>query len=136
MFQYVKRGILMNYNWNKYGKIADYIEKIPDSEIDKETIVRNTISRMCYHAYHCLLNWAIKDLSYSFQDGNHTHDHLIKYLYRTKHKDKAGFYKMLKDNRVIADYSDNINNLDALLEDSKDYYYKIVEPLAKYSQKG
>lgn len=126
----------MNYNWNEYRKLAEIFEVLPDSyNVSKETKVRNSISRMFYHAFHCLKNWAEKDLKYCFQDGNHTHDHLIRFLRATHHEDKASNYKKLRDIRVVADYDDNINDFDYLFELSKQYYNSIVEPLAKYSQK-
>ena len=74
----------MNFDWSKFGKFSEWLEKVDDSEVDEETRIRNMISRMSYHAYHCLLNWVSQYSSYKIEQGELTHKTLINHLYRTK----------------------------------------------------
>ncbi len=124
----------MNYNWENYGNFAQKIETLDIA--DKETIIRNTISRLFYHAYHCLEIWAEKKLGYKFIQGERTHACLYNHIKRNRHRDKADDYWELKRLREICDYDDvPLDDLDSLLEEAKNYYKSIVGPLAKFSQK-
>ncbi len=124
----------MNYDWKNYGEFA---LKLDDLDINKETITRNTISRLFYHAYHCLEIWAEKSLGYNFEQGERTHFCLYKHIKKNRHIDKANDYWNLKRLREICDYDDiSLDDLDILLEKAKSYYKNIVEPLAQFSQKN
>ena len=124
----------MNYNWDNFGKFAEYIEKIPDNEIDEETRVRNIISRMCYHAFHCLEIWAIEKAGYKCNMNSSTHQSLINCLRRTKIRDRANDYTQLKAIRVACDYKHESLDVKNQLQDAKFYYKNIVNMLSGYSQ--
>ena len=124
----------MNYNWENFGKIADYIENIPDNEIDEETRARNSISRMCYHAFHCLEIWAIEKASYKGNMNSPTHEGLINYIRKTKIRDRANDYSQLKAIRVACDYKHELLDVKSQLEDAKFFYNNIVSVLSGYSQ--
>ena len=126
----------MSFNWSEFGEIAKVIENLPnDSKVSREAKIRNAVSRMSYHAFHCLINWATKDLKYTFEEGHKTHEHLIRFLYKTHHDDKGLHYTLLRKFRTIADYKEEVEDLELLLNETKKHYKLIVEPLAKYSQK-
>ena len=93
------------------------------------------ISRMSYHAYHCLLNWVRKYSSYKIEQGELTHKTLINHLYRTKKTDKAKWYKQLKEYREQCDYDDEILSLKDTLNKSKILYHHIIDSLSQYSKK-
>ena len=125
----------MNYNWNEYKIFSEIIENLESDKISEETKIRNSISRMFYHAFHCLLNWVETKSSYSFKAGTKTHLALIEHLMRTRHIDKAKKYKKLKELREQCDYEDHIDNLNQKLFEAKDLHKQLVEPLAKFSQR-
>ena len=125
----------MSYDWNNYGKFAKWLESIEISEIDEETKIRNIISRMNYHAFHCLLNWVESKSSYKFPTNGTTHKELINHLIQTRKYDKAQSYKKLKQYRELCDYEDNISSLKVIYEEAKLLYNRIVGPLVQFSQK-
>ena len=125
----------MNFDWSKFGKFSEWLEKVDDSEVDEETRIRNMISRMSYHAYHCLLNWVGQHSSYKIELGEQTHKSLINHLYKIKKTDKAKWYKQLKEYREQCDYDDEILSLKDTLNKSKILYYHIIDSLSQYSIK-
>lgn len=123
----------MNFDWNNYTQLANYLEANELEGIDEETRIRNTISRLFYHAFHCLENWAIASLRYQSTDLG-THRALKEHLKKCKHKDKARLYDDLKDIRAICDYDNNsIEDLTLLLRQAKSIYSDLIGPIKSYS---
>lgn len=123
----------MAYNWEKYKNFAEFILNVDGQIVDEETKIRNAVSRLFYHAFHCLENWAIKSLSYESTENN-THGSLKAHLLRCKHKDKAELYKQLRDIRSICDYDNETSaDLKQLFARAKIIHDRLVGPLKNFS---
>lgn len=123
----------MNYNWEKYKDFARFVLSNQDQSVDEETKIRNAISRLFYHAFHCLENWAIKSLRYEATEIN-THGSLKSHLIRCGHSPKAKLYAELKRIRGICDYDHKSDvDLKILLKMAEDFHARLAGPLEKYS---
>lgn len=124
----------MCYDWKNYNHFADFVLSTENADLDHETKIRNAISRLFYHAFHCLENWAIKSLRYESTDTN-THGSLRSHLVKCRHRPKADLYDELRRIRGFCDYNhETPTDLEALLLKARAVHARLVEPLQAYSR--
>lgn len=138
----------MRYDWKEFEVFADEVMKHESVKgcvscpLSPETLKRNAISRLYYHAFHCLQNWAIKNLGYDTdQVSGGTHADLFRYIGSSEKATEADMKivnacKSIRDLRTIADYKDDNACWNKLLSKARKKHNSIVSAIGGYSQRS
>lgn len=127
----------MNFNWEKYLELAEYMIKNADNMPDKYACYRASASR-AYYAAFCITYKYIRE-----KDGKefteNVHQQVRKHLEETGDKLKRTIANQLKDahkNRIKADYRDNIReSVFKLAWQTIDWSKKIINGIEQLSVK-
>jgi len=132
----------MNYDWKEFNTFSIEVLKHQQSincPVSKETLIRNAISRLFYHAYHCINNWAHDCLQYDRERDpkKPTHQGLIDFLTGkgATYSTLVQQYTSIKKIRSKADYSQSIEKLDDLLREAQAIHNDIIQQYGHFSKK-
>ncbi len=105
----------MSFDWNKYEELADKLKQEKD-----EASKRTAISRLYYAIYHKAKISLEENTTFSFSRDKSSHEQVWRAFVN-----KGGTYrsignnlKRLLDNRISADYYDEIIKIDDVVETS------------------
>lgn len=137
----------MRYDWKEFEVFANEVMRHESAigcsscPISPETLKRNAISRLYYHAFHCLRNWAVKNINYVYgNQASGTHSDLFAYI---QSSEKAtdddmkimGACKSMKQLRTTADYIDDPVSWDKLLSKAKKKHGVVISAIGNYGQR-
>jgi uncharacterized protein (UPF0332 family) len=102
----------MNFNWEKYLEFAEHVVNSSNSFPDKEACYRAAVSR-AYYAAFCTTRGYIRKPDERGYDGGDAHKKVRDHLLSSgdiKKRTIANQLKKCHDNRIKADYYDNIRD--------------------------
>lgn len=105
----------MSFDWNKYEELADKLKQ----EID-EASKRTAISRLYYAIYHRAKIFLEENTTYSSSRNKPAHQQVWQTFVNIggTHRSIGQNLKRLLENRISADYFDEITRIDDVLETS------------------
>ncbi|MDM8552612.1 HEPN domain-containing protein [Desulfobacterales bacterium HSG2] len=100
----------MNFDWQDYLKLAEYMNKNIDAFPNKEACCRASISRAYYSVFCTVRNYIKKNDGEEFSGSSH--EAIPRYLMNSNNKIRQRIGRQLKNfsqDRVRADYYDSWN---------------------------
>ena len=118
----------MPFDWNDYYSLAVDLRASPN-----EDCLRSAISRVYYSVYCQARNYLIAQCGLVIRDNNSVHS-VVWNFYKTRGGTFSAIGltgRKLHSNRVDADYKDELERLDDLVEESFQFADKVLSYLAQ-----